>query len=87
MQWRIAILAVLLCAPVISKAAGLYAIEAAVNDKKFIINGEPFKAQSYCLGWEEGESVMFLDGSPYGACASAELLNLNRGEKCIVWCG
>jgi len=82
----IAVFAALIATTSFTKA-GLYAIEAAVNDKKFIINGEPFKAQTYCLGWEEGESVIFLDGSPYGACASAELLNLNRGEKCSVWCG
>lgn len=63
-----------------------YEIEVAHDDELFIINGEKFEAQTYCLGWEEGDEVMFLDGSPYGACASAVLLNLRTKEKCDVWC-
>lgn len=63
-----------------------YEIEVANNDELFVINGEKFEAQTYCLGWEEGDQVMFLDGSPYGACASATLLNLRTREKCNVWC-
>lgn len=63
-----------------------YEIEVAHNDELFIINGEKFEAQTYCLGWEEGDEVIFLDGSPYGACASATLLNLRTREKCAVWC-
>lgn len=63
-----------------------YKIEVAHNDELFIINGEKFAAQTYCLGWEEGDEVLFLEGSPFGACASAELLNLRTREKCDVWC-
>ena len=63
-----------------------YEIEVAHNDELFVINGEKFEAQTYCLGWEEGDQVLFLDGSPYGACASATLLNLRTREKCNVWC-
>lgn len=63
-----------------------YEIEVAHNDELFIINGEKFEAQTYCLGWEEGDEVLFLEGSPFGACASAELLNLRTREKCDVWC-
>ena len=63
-----------------------YEIEVAHNDEFFIINGEKFEAQTYCLGWEEGDQVLFLDGSPYGACASATLMNLRTREKCDVWC-
>jgi hypothetical protein len=63
-----------------------YEIEVAHNDELFIINGEKFEAQTYCLGWEEGDEVLFLDGSPFGACASAELFNLRTREKCDVWC-
>lgn len=63
-----------------------YEIEVAHNDELFVINGEKFEAQTYCLGWEEGDEVIFLDGSPYGACASATLLNLRTREKCDVWC-
>lgn len=63
-----------------------YEIEAAVNDEKFIINGEMFEAKTYCMGWDEGAQVIFLEGSAMGACASAELYNLDRKEKCGVWC-
>jgi len=67
-------------------AADSYEIEVAHNDELFIINGEKFEAKTYCLGWDSGEYVIFLDGSPYGACASATLYNINRKEKCEVWC-
>ena len=67
-------------------AATEYEIEMAHNDEIFIINGEKFEAKTYCLGWDEGEDVIFLDGSAYGACASATLYNLYRKEKCEVWC-
>lgn len=76
----------LLLAPIAASAATSYEIEAAGNDEKFVINGEVFEAQTYCLGWDEGDRVIFLEGSPYGACASAKLYNLNRKETCDVWC-
>lgn len=63
-----------------------YEIEVAHNDELFIINGEKYEAQTYCLGWEEGDYVIFLDGSAFGACASAELYNLRTEQKCNVWC-
>ncbi len=63
-----------------------YEIEVTHNDELFIINGEKFEAKTYCLGWEDGDEILFLEGSPLGACASAELLNLRTHEKCDVWC-
>ena len=63
-----------------------YEIEVAHKDEFFIINGEKFEAKTYCLGWDEGERVKFIDGSPNGICTSAELLNLDRNETCDVWC-
>ena len=67
-------------------AATVYEIEAAVNDEKFIINGELFEAKTYCLGWEKGQRVIFIEGNALGACATATLYNLDRKEKCEVWC-
>jgi len=64
-----------------------YEIETAQNDALFVINGEVFDAQTYCLGWKEGDEILFLDGSPHGACVEATLLNLRTREKCDVWCG
>lgn len=63
-----------------------YLIEVSHNDELFIINGEKYEAKTYCLGWEQGERVMFLEGSALGVCTSAKLLNLNRNEVCEVWC-
>jgi hypothetical protein len=61
-------------------------IEVSHDDEFFIINGEKFEAKSYCYGMDEGDEVIFLDGSPTGACASATLLNLSTDERCDVWC-
>jgi hypothetical protein len=72
--------------PVLSEAADTYVIDAASNDETFIINGEVFKAQTYCMGWEKQDQVIFMDGSPLGVCVTAELYNLNRKKQCRVWC-
>ncbi|CCO45115.1 conserved exported hypothetical protein [Vibrio nigripulchritudo SOn1] len=69
-----------------SSSRNSYPIEVAHNDELFIINGEKFEAKTYCLGWYEGQDVIFVDGSPYGVCASATLLNLDNKETCEVWC-
>jgi hypothetical protein len=66
--------------------ADSYEIEVSHNDELFIINGEKFEAQTYCFDMEEGDAVIFLEGSPLGACASAVLFNLRSREKCDVWC-
>lgn len=63
-----------------------YPIQLAHNDELFIINGEKFEAKLYCLGWYQGEQVIFLEGSPLGVCVSATLFNINKRETCEVWC-
>lgn len=63
-----------------------YFIEAAANDETFIINGEVFKAKTYCLGWSKGDSIIFIEGSALGVCTSAKLFNSNRNQTCDVWC-
>ncbi|MEE9146153.1 MAG: hypothetical protein V3U27_02015, partial [Candidatus Tectomicrobia bacterium] len=63
-----------------------YVIEASANDETFIINGEVFQAKTYCFGFEKGDRVRFLSGSPFGACATATILNLGTGNTCEVWC-
>jgi tetratricopeptide (TPR) repeat protein len=61
-------------------------IEVNKNDDFFLINGEKFEAKSYCLGFEEGDMVRFLEESPLGACASAKILNCSNNKTCEVWC-
>lgn len=51
-----------------------YKIEVSHNDKLPNINGERYEAQTYCFNTEEGDTVIFLDGSAYGACATAPCL-------------
>jgi hypothetical protein len=63
-----------------------YEIEVSHNDELFVINGEKFEAKTYCFNMEEADLVIFIDGSPFGACASATLINLRTREKCEVWC-
>lgn len=65
---------------------GTYAIEMSHNDELFIINGEKFKAKTYCFGMERGDRVKFIEGSAFGACASARLLNIRTERICDVWC-
>lgn len=67
-------------------AATEYDIEVAHNDELFIINGERYEAQTYCFDMEEGDKVIFIEGSADGACASAEILNLRTKKICKVWC-
>lgn len=69
-----------------ARRADVYPIETSHNDELFIINGEKFEAKTYCFNMEEDDEVMFLEGSAFGACASATLLNLRTREKCEVWC-
>jgi len=63
-----------------------YEIEVAHNDELFIINGEKYEAKTYCMGWDAGDEVIFLEGSPFGACASATLYNKSKRDTCEVWC-
>lgn len=74
---------------VVASAAGAatqYEIEVSHNDELFVINGEKYEAKTYCFNMEEGDRVIFLEGSPHGACASAKLLNLRTKKVCEVWC-
>ena len=63
-----------------------YEIEVSHNDELFVINGEKFEAKSYCFNMDEGDRVIFIEGSALGVCASATLLNLRTKQKCEVWC-
>jgi hypothetical protein len=67
-------------------AADRYEIEAAGNDEVFVIDGNVFKAKVYCMGWDVGDKVVFLEGSSSGLCVSAKLYNTSRRQTCEVWC-
>lgn len=63
-----------------------YVVQASANDETFIINDEVFKAKTYCFNIEKGDRVIFIDGSPFGACASAKIVNLRTNKTCELWC-
>jgi len=63
-----------------------YVIDAAANDETFVINGNVFKAKTYCFNVEKGDKVIFVDGSALGACSSAKFLDLRNDKVCSVWC-
>ncbi|MDX5371899.1 MAG: hypothetical protein LPK18_05630 [Pseudomonadaceae bacterium] len=64
----------------------VYTIETSHNDELFIINGEKFEAQTYCMDLFEGDQVIFIEGSPLGACSSAKVVNLRTRNECNLWC-
>ncbi len=70
----------------LASAATSYEIETSHNDELFIINGEKFEAKTYCFNMEVGDRVIFLSGSPFGACVLAEVLNLRTRRTCRLWC-
>jgi hypothetical protein len=63
-----------------------YSIQASADDETFVINGEVFKAKTYCFNFNKGDRVVFIGGSPSGACGSARLLNMRTDRRCAVWC-
>lgn len=65
---------------------GTYPVEASVNDETFIINGNVFKAKTYCFGVNKGDRVKFVEGSASGVCLSAKFINMRTGDVCSVWC-
>ena len=67
-------------------SATSYKIQVAANDETFVINDEKFKAQFYCFDFEKDDSVIFLEGSPYGICVTAKIYNKNKRKSCEVWC-
>ena len=84
--WFGALISLAIGVSVSAFALTAYVIQVAHNDELFIINDEKFEAKLYCLGWERGERVIFIEGSPHGVCVSATLYNIDREEKCEVWC-
>ncbi|MGL4518667.1 MAG: hypothetical protein ACRCUJ_02910 [Phocaeicola sp.] len=67
-------------------AADQYVVEIEHNDEMFIINGERYEARTYCMSLEEDDSVIFLEGSPYGNCSTATVYDVNSRNTCDLWC-
>ncbi len=69
-----------------ANSAQTYEIQNSSNDETFVINGEVFKAKTYCFSFNKGDKVIFVDGNANGACASAKIINLRNSKECRVWC-
>ena len=69
-----------------TSSVDVYEIQVSKDDEIFVINNELFKAQTYCFQMEVGDQVIFIEGSPLGACVSAEVLNLRTKNRCRLWC-
>lgn len=63
-----------------------YVVELSHNDELFVINGSRYEARTYCFDIQEGDRVIFTEGSAFGACVSAEFVNLRTSKTCKVWC-
>lgn len=63
-----------------------YPVQKIIENEVFIINGYRYEAMTVCEGIDEGDWVVFLQGSPYGACSSAVIQSLHNGAKCSLWC-
>ena len=77
---------ILILSSVITFASTRYYIEVSHDDELFIINGEKYEAKTYCFNMEAEDPVIFLEGSAYGVCTSAKILNLRSRTICEVWC-
>jgi hypothetical protein len=66
----------------------VYTLDSAidVDGGNFIVNGVEFAAKNFCHDYQFGDNVVFLSGSPTGACTEALLMNLRNNESCDVWC-
>jgi hypothetical protein len=74
-------------APAQRSGARGYIVDAAADDETFIINGNTYKAKTYCFDVDKGDEVLFTDSSAaLGVCVSAEFINLRTREGCEVWC-
>ena len=61
----------------------------AFDNELIFSNGQKCNSsnsKTYCLGLDKGDTVIFIEGSPYGACTSATLFNIDKNRKCMVWC-
>lgn len=53
---------------------------------RFEINGLSFSARTTCPDLRAGDRVVFVSGSPHGACTTAVVENERSGRQCDLWC-
>jgi hypothetical protein len=63
-----------------------YQIEVSHDDQYFVINGQNYRARTFCYNMLVGDRVIFLEGNEYGNCTTAVITNLRTGQTCEVWC-
>jgi hypothetical protein len=60
--------------------------EVSHGDATSIINREKYEAKNNCFNMEEGVPLTYVEGSVFGACLSAVIVNQHTDQMCEVWC-
>jgi hypothetical protein len=68
------------------RRADAHETEVSHNDATFIIKREKYDAKTNCFNMEEGDPLTYVEGSAFGACLSAVIVNQHTDQKCEVWC-
>jgi ribosomal protein S17 len=61
-------------------------VQASPSAGSFLIDGIAFHAKVPCSDLRDGDPVIFLEGTPTGACVSAQILNVRSEEACELTC-
>jgi hypothetical protein len=68
------------------RRADVHETEGSHNDATFIIKREKYESKNNCFNMEEGDALIYVEGSAFGACLSAVIVNQHTDQKCEVWC-
>ena len=66
-----------------------HVIEAAAagdSSAGFVINGNVYRLAGKCEGWEDGDRVVFADGSTAATCGAVQVTNIDRDSTCALQC-
>jgi hypothetical protein len=57
-----------------------------IDEKILTINKQRYEIIRSCTGFNEGDMVTFIKGSPHGLCETATFVHNRSSERCQVWC-
>jgi hypothetical protein len=60
--------------------------EVSHGDAASIINREKYESKNNCFNMDEGAPLTYVEGSVFGACLSAVIVNQHTDQQCEVWC-
>jgi hypothetical protein len=68
------------------RRADVHETEVSQNDATFIGDREKYEAKTNCFNMEDGIPLTYVEGSAFGACLSAVIVNQRTDQQCEVWC-